>query len=158
MIKFTQSKLVVKDKEGNFVQRGNCYATVIGCLLEINPIDVPNIETLFDLGVDYSYGVMNKWLSSIGYQIKNTMEFAIFHYNIPGNSICLDYLERLTPEDKNSISEQYSDRYYIVSGMSSRGVMHVCIYMNGELVHDPHPSREGLITSEYFEEIIRIDE
>lgn len=44
----------------------------------------------------------------------------------------------------------YSDEYYIVSGRSSRGVYHCCIYQNGKIFHDPHPSQEGLLTEESF--------
>lgn len=41
--------------------------------------------------------------------------------------------------------------YYLVSGYSPRGVMHICIYKDGQLWHDPHPSRDGLMDERHFE-------
>lgn len=37
------------------------------------------------------------------------------------------------------------DCYYLVYGKSLRGVSHATIYRAGKLVHDPHPSRDGLV-------------
>lgn len=31
------------------------------------------------------------------------------------------------------------------SGLSERGFRHMCVYSNGTLIHDPHPSRAGLV-------------
>ena len=39
----------------------------------------------------------------------------------------------------------HTDLHYIASGPSPRGEFeHAVVYRNGELVHDPHPSRSGL--------------
>lgn len=46
---------------------------------------------------------------------------------------------------------QYDGSFYLCSGNSPRGVSHVCIYQNGKLWHDPHPSGAGLLTEEFFE-------
>jgi len=51
---------------------------------------------------------------------------------------------------------QNDDSYYLVTGMSPRGVNHVCIYQNGELYHDPHPSGDGLLNENNFETIIKL--
>lgn len=37
-------------------------------------------------------------------------------------------------------------RSYIVGGTSPRGVSHVVVARNGEVVWDPHPSRDGLVS------------
>lgn len=42
------------------------------------------------------------------------------------------------------------DRYippghYIASGPTNRGTLHCCIYHEGMLAHDPHPSKAGLL-------------
>lgn len=39
--------------------------------------------------------------------------------------------------------------FYIANGPSSRGVHHSCIYFDGQLVHDPHPSNEGITAVEW---------
>lgn len=36
------------------------------------------------------------------------------------------------------------DCLYLASGMSSRGCLHMVVYRAGELIHDPHPSDEGI--------------
>ena len=51
-----------------------------------------------------------------------------------------------------------NDEYYLVIGESPRGVPHVCIYLNGELWHDPHPSDGGLVTEDHFEALCRLPE
>lgn len=46
---------------------------------------------------------------------------------------------------------RFDDTYYTVTGQTVRGNSHICIYKNGELYHDPHPSQEGLLTEVVFE-------
>ncbi len=46
----------------------------------------------------------------------------------------------------------FDDKYYFVTGKSERGA-HICIYLNGELYHDPHPNQTGLLTEKIFERI-----
>lgn len=38
------------------------------------------------------------------------------------------------------------DRLCIIGGKSPRGVAHVCVAEHGEVVWDPHPSRDGMTT------------
>lgn len=37
--------------------------------------------------------------------------------------------------------------YVIVSGPANRGLDHATIWRHGALVHDPHPSRDGLLSA-----------
>ena len=39
-------------------------------------------------------------------------------------------------------------RYYLASGPSERNCKHIVIMYNGKLIHDPHPSRKGLLEIE----------
>lgn len=155
MIKYTQSKVVVRNSENKIIQHGNCYQTAIASLLEIPPTEVPNIETLFDIGAGYAYAVMHKWLNNIGMNYNSgAWQFSIFHENNPkikDAEHIQEYLRDLSEDAKLTIRSQYKDKYYLVSGLSSRGVHHICIYQNGILAHDPHPTQEGIITEEYFE-------
>lgn len=50
----------------------------------------------------------------------------------------------------------YDNSFYTVTGKSKRGSSHICIYKNGELYHDPHPSNSGLITEDIFEVFIKV--
>jgi hypothetical protein len=40
---------------------------------------------------------------------------------------------------------RHPDCFYLAYGKSSRGVSHAVVYRAGELAHDPHPSREGVL-------------
>jgi hypothetical protein len=35
--------------------------------------------------------------------------------------------------------------YHLIDGISPRGLLHAVVGLNGEMVHDPHPSGDGLI-------------
>ena len=45
----------------------------------------------------------------------------------------------------DELDDAEQGEYLLVAGMSPRGVMHQVIYQNGELWHDPHPSRAGVL-------------
>lgn len=147
MIKFTQNKFSLKDKDGHWLTHGNCYQTTIGCLLEIEPSQIPNVETLFHIeDEDLWYHVMNSFLKSKGLEIITDNRFKVFHD------------ENYGYEDgfRSNLISTLADKYYLVSGKSSRGVNHICIYQNGKLFWDCHPSREGLLEETYFEVLEKI--
>ena len=52
-------------------------------------------------------------------------------------------LKSVLDSDSNHL---FNDEYYLVSGNTIRNIKHVCIYKNGKLFHDPHPSQQGLIS------------
>jgi len=39
---------------------------------------------------------------------------------------------------------------YTASGPSARGVSHIVVYQDGKMIHDPHPSNEGLVKVNYY--------
>lgn len=45
----------------------------------------------------------------------------------------------------DDLTEAEQDEVVFVSGMSDRGVMHQVLYRNGELWHDPHPAKTGVV-------------
>lgn len=138
MIPVTQTKVCVYDSAGNMLINGNCLAACIASLLELPITEVPNVEVLFDAdNPTFYYSTLQIWLKSKGYQIKEDNRFKIFHWG-------------------GAIEPETTDKYYLVTGVSPRGVKHVCIYKNGKLVHDPHPSQEGLMMLEYFESVTKI--
>ena len=47
--------------------------------------------------------------------------------------------------------------YYLAGGPSVRGCDHMVVMKNGELAHDPHPSREGLVKVEHIWILIPFD-
>ena len=144
MIPVTQTKVLVKDSRGNIHVRGNCYASCIASILELTITEVPNVEVFYHLDNGYHDEVMLTFLNSKGWELCTDDRFKLFHQDFEDTSFsCTDYSD---PE-LNGLKE----RYYLVSGKSERGVYHMCIFKAGKLVHDPHPSREGLKTVEHFQ-------
>jgi len=56
----------------------------------------------------------------------------------------LELVERRGDYDMSVLPE-----FYIANGLSSRNVLHSVIYSNGVLIHDPHPSKEGILSVEW---------
>jgi len=147
MIPVTQTKFHVFSKDGKIVQRGNCFAAVVASMLEITIYDVPNVEVLFyedynDEGSTFWYEVMQTFLTSKGWDWSGDARYKVFH-------------PEFGVKDEELIMK-LKDTFYFGIGKSARGVNHVCIFQNGIMVHDPHPSRDGLETLEFFESIERI--
>lgn len=50
-----------------------------------------------------------------------------------------------------------ADCMYLASGPSLRGCSHMVVMRNGELWHDPHPSRQGIIRVEHVHLLVPKD-
>jgi hypothetical protein len=104
---------------------GNCLSACVASLLEI-PIEcVPNFTRERDPETPQPVK-LNTWLSSIGLEALYCMT-DIMHS------------EHAVP-----------DGYYIMTGWSPRGRPHVVIAMGKSIVHDPHPTRAGLVSVDGF--------
>ena len=148
MIPVTQTKVVVKNSKGEIVQRGNCYAAAIASIMELPITEVPNVETLFHLKEDLWFEVMQTFITSLGWEMCADDRFKCFH---PSLCKITDKLELL------DTMQMLEDKYYLVSGKSPRGVSHITIWQNGKMVHDPHPTKEGLLTLETFQSLEKIN-
>ena len=150
MIPVTQTKVVVKKSNGEYVVRGNCYAACIASLLGLPITEVPNIEVLYGIDNTYYWEVLCKWLGHLGYELSTDNRFkSCFHEDFQDMNF--------GGEDRHAAwRKELYDKYYLVSGKSPRGIQHICIYQNGKLVHDPHPSREGLINEEDFQSLTKL--
>jgi hypothetical protein len=144
MIPVIQTKMVVKNSKGEMIVRGNCLAACIASLLEMPISEVPNIETLYGIDDNYYWEVLWRWLGHLGYELSTDDRFRVYHDKeyLKGDYRQIDELRRFL-----------KDKYYLISGKSPRGIQHVCIYQNGKLIHDPHPTKEGILTEEYFESL-----
>jgi hypothetical protein len=49
------------------------------------------------------------------------------------------------------------DCFYLAYGKSPRGVLHAVVYHGGNLAHDPHPSRAGIIAVDEVHLIVPIE-
>jgi hypothetical protein len=148
MIPVTQTKVVVKNSKGEYVVRGNCMAAVVASILEIPISEVPNIETLFHVNETLWIEVLHAWLKSHGYEWSTDQRFKVFH----------DDEFAMKEGNRPEYWDACKNKYYLACGLSPRKIMHVCIYENGKLVFDPHPSREGLETIEHFEVIEKLND
>lgn len=102
-----------------FGHGGNCLAACIASILEIPIETVPNFCGLY--GDDEWFDRMNEWLHALG---------------LVGIAF--------KTEDPTFSRQWLRHAWCIVSGPASRGFLHCTVWRNGELVHDPHPSRDGL--------------
>ena len=157
MIPVTQTKVVVKNEKGEEVVRGNCYAACIASILEVPITEVPNVEVFFHLDNGYWNEVMLTFLQSKGWELCSDDMLKRFHGNDP--KLYIRGFDFKGTDENGWIPEyyEYKDKYYLVSGKSPRGVHHICIYKNGELVHDPHPSRDGLVSLDYFQTLEKVE-
>jgi hypothetical protein len=121
-------------------QNGNCFAAVISSITDIPIEHLPLIEETFQRD-DWNVSLFG-WLMARHWIWRGAPEFK-FLYGMGRMP------EHITPD-------MVTDRPYLVTGKTERfegQVNHVCIYMNGRLWHDPHPSDAGLTTLEEFEVI-----
>lgn len=147
MIPVIQTKVVVKNSQDECVVRGNCFAAVVASILELPITEVPNVEVFFHMqNSGYWQEVMLTFLQSKGWELCDDRRFKLFHEKTHGPAFELEKVLEL------------KDRLYLVSGKSPRGFYHICIYQNGKLVHDPHPSKEGLLTEDYFQTLEKVSE
>jgi len=174
MIKFTQTKVSIHDSNKKAVRHGNCWQTTIASLIEIDPLDVPNFETWFDYKSNnekdhskdfyYNYFEMTmNWLESKGYKLDHANIYNIAFHMEKEPEWLWRRLENVSKsksfkEYKAELRKRLKGNLYIVSGLSPRGnnIYHVCIYKNGKLFYDVHPSREGVLSQESFYSITKI--
>lgn len=149
MIPVKQTKVVVINKDGKTVQNGNCYAAAIASMLEVPITEVPNVEVFFQFDTFFWNDVMDKFLELKGFELISDNRFKCFHPEIADKSFQNE--EWLAT---NAVDLQ--GQFYFVVGESLRKVRHICIYQNGVMVHDPHPSNDGLVTLEEFKTLDKI--
>lgn len=121
-------------------QNGNCFAAVISSITEIPIKDIYEIENTY--GDDCWSERLTKWLLKRGWIWRSAKDF---QYRYQEGKIPIGFTE-----------EDFKDKPYLVIGRTNRyngEVQHVCIYMNGTLLHDPHPENTGLTIIEHFEVI-----
>lgn len=56
----------------------------------------------------------------------------------------------LRARNYGGMSKAPLNEYFLASGPAERGVHHMVVMYNGELAHDPHPSRAGLLSVDHI--------
>ena len=103
------------DQTKLYFPNGNCLAASLASILELQLSEVPEFEKWKEDTEEW-WWELNKWLEEIGFTLLQWSD---------GNPSWLP-------------------GYYLVSGISERGISHIVVYQNGKMVHDPHPSKTGL--------------
>lgn len=119
--------------------RGDCYRACIASILELPLEEVPHFMQIDVDTKEYYLGHVQNWL----------LEKGMFMMSLP---------EEINEYYKWIIDEKYPG-YVIASGVSPRQpegktLHHAVVMKSGKIVHDPHPSREGLVGEPLHYEII----
>lgn len=115
---------------------GNCFRAAVASILEVGIDDIPPFEqAMFEGGSDW-YQQFVSWLYDQGYGL------VTWHVTHPDH--CDIYVG------------PPPGIYVLTTGPSPRnvGVGHCVVYRDGEMVHDPHPSGDGLASSPHTFEYI----
>lgn len=142
-------------------ERGNCYPAVIASILEMEVEDVFQVQEYYD---EYWKGPLDDWLQERGWKIKGADDFKAFHQDLWLRQF-ID-TEGRNPDGlpgeqwREIMRDELSDKYYFVAGTSPRNpdINHIVIYQNGKMVHDPHPDQTGILSEEWFSQLIKIGE
>lgn len=102
-------------------QFGDCQRACIGSLLEINPEFIPHFHETGDVLAFWK--AMNTYLATKG----------------------LVHLETTPINFKQGQFRGKAECWHMIYGNTSRGTRHAVVARDGVMVHDPHPSREGLL-------------
>lgn len=144
----------------DFPGKGSCYPTVIACLLGLPLNQVPCFN-LFYYSAEEKVNLIKVFTHQYldGKDIKDADENSQMNFN-HNVSLALNHwwntllfflaakglrIQNIATKDIDLWLSQNVNVPYMVTGISSRGVNHIVIYVNGKLHHDPHPSDEGIV-------------
>jgi hypothetical protein len=116
-----------QSKENNKINgaRGDCYQTVLACILNKEKSEVPDFNEGFPTHQEFTKRI-NQYLHS-----QNLASISVH--------IKVDTFEELLQCFKNQRA------VYIVGGISPRQNTHYVIACGNKMIHDPHPKGGGLI-------------
>jgi hypothetical protein len=112
--------LVLHDK--NLGTRGDCMRACIATLLQEDPTTLPHFVN--DPNEPNWLNGLNKFLATRG----------LFYVQVPNVRMFWPCAA--------------GDVYHLLIGTTKRETKHAVVAMNGKMIHDPHPSREGLISND----------
>lgn len=98
---------------------GNCFSACLASIFEVDIAEVPNFFEVSDDDEGW-WAVVRDWLRPRGFGVM--------------------FLQLNDPEHLKGFTG-----YFIVAGLSTRGIYHAVVYKDGVLVHDPHPESTGVV-------------
>lgn len=99
------------------IHNGNCFAACLASVLDLPLWMVPPFEDMFGRSRDDVIARADRWLRTLN-------GAALIRHE--GHDL------RALPE------------FYIANGPAPRGVRHSVVYQGGVMIHDPHPSGDGI--------------
>ncbi len=140
-------------------KRGSCYPTVYACLLDLELHDVPYFHLMYwteEERDNFTRYCNDRYLDNKPIeeapenQKTNWSSFiskalSLWDFVRETWLASQGYAETVI-EDIDSWLKENKDVPYLAYGNSARGIGHVVIYQNGEMIHDPHPNNDGLIS------------
>lgn len=108
---------------GSGPRPGNCFAACVATFLDLPIEQVPHIVEL-GIHLNGEDDKMAWWALTLGF--------------MAGHGYW--------PTRLDSLADAEPGEVVFVGGPSPRGVEHAVLYRDGELWHDPHPSRAGLLS------------
>ena len=109
---------------------GNCAEAAVASILGITLIDVPDFR-INGADAEAYWSTFKRFIRSYGY----------YPYMVP----------------TNKGSQLTLPVMYLASGPSSRGCKHMVVMQVGNLLHDPHPSNEGILSIDVIHILIPFD-
>ncbi len=109
---------------------GDCLRTVIACLFDLRPSEVPHFGEGGPNGTEMNARV-DAWLRKMG-----------------SHRISVQHMGDLD-EVLRSVASQNPEVWYLLTGESRTGVDHVVICRNDAIVHDPSLNGSGIIGPGY---------
>ncbi len=111
-------------------EEGNCFSACVASILELHICNVPH----------FCGGGNEKWLKDAEAWLRENHNLTLLGFVSRGRSgvYCLPSM------------------FHILSGESGRGLFHSVVAFCGEVVHDPHPSRKGIIEIEEYDFLIPV--
>ena len=105
---------------------GDCYRTALASLLDLDRDIVPNFGEHYD-DTGAFFRCVETWLNARGLHL----------VEIPYKASLADLLAAQQATNPRA--------YYLLSGMSDRGLNHSVIACGGGMIFDPHPDDTGLV-------------
>lgn len=114
-------------------RQGDCFRACLASILDMNIRAVPHFAAYpSDIWIEE----LIRWLKVNGYELNGTSDYT----------------------DERVEAEHGIDGYIIVAGESPRNkdVRHAVVYYGKKMVHDPHPSKAGIVKAEYYYRIEKL--
>jgi len=136
--RFITQTILASSEEG--AEKGNCLAACVASILALPLADVPNFVNAEEFPENFYAWLECRGLGYAWMLVKNA----------DGGAISPELL----PDVVKSIG---TVGFHLIYGTSPRGFLHSCVGYAGKVVHDPHPSRAGLVDAHAIGFIMPLD-